>query len=259
MLGKLKIPVLQNASPQLLAQVPPIFSDDCLIVSYPRSGNIWVRFLIANLLENSRYPLSFRQMERYIPDIHCKNDWDRIRSKSENRILKSNMPYDPDYKKVIYIVRDGRDVMVSAYHYYFLQLEISFLDFLQMNTWPSPWHLHVLSWLNNAQRLALLLVRYEDLLKNPFQQLNKIADFIGLNKSDDKIERAVNHSSFNALAKMEANQTDSRLKQMGCSRFFRSGKAGQWRNFFGKEHKDVFKPLANPVLLRLGYINNPEW
>ena len=126
----LNIPLLPNASAELLSQVPPVSSEDCLIVSYPRSGNTWVRFLLANLLEESRYPLSFQQMEERIPSIHQRKDWNRIRTIPSPRFIKSHMPYSSKYKKAIYIVRDGRDVMVSAYHYFYFPIKISFLDFL---------------------------------------------------------------------------------------------------------------------------------
>jgi hypothetical protein len=198
-------------------------------------------------------------MQNLVPDIHNKKDWERIPKMSSPRFIKSHMPYDPDYKKVIYIVRDGRDVMVSAYNYYYSRHQISFLDFLQLDIWPGHWHTNVLSWLNNSHQLELLIVRYEELLKDPFKQLKNIVHFIGLNTNDDKINRAVRHSTFTALAKMEANQADSSLTQSRSSRFFRTGKSGLWKQYFGPEHKEVFKPFANPALFKLGYITDPDW
>jgi hypothetical protein len=259
MQGTLNIPVLPNASIELQQKVPPISPEDCLIVSFPRSGNTWVRFLLANLLENSRYPLTFKQMQKKIPSIHHKKQWDKLRSMSKPRYIKSHMPYSPDYEKVIYIVRDGRDVMVSAYNYYYSSNRISFLDFLQLDIWPGRWHAHVLSWLENVHHLDLLLIRYEDLLKDPFEQLRNMAHFIGLNTDDESIYRSIRYSCFAAMKKMEASLTDSHLELTHPSRFFRAGKSGLWRQYFGSEHKAVFKPNADPVLIRLGYICDTNW
>jgi hypothetical protein len=259
MQGTLNISVLPNASIKLQQKIPPISPEDCLIVSFPRSGNTWVRFLLANLLEDSRYPLTFKQMQNKIPSIHCKKQWDRIRTMTEPRYIKSHMPYCTDYQKVIYVVRDGRDVMVSSYNYYYSSNQISFLDFLQLDVWPGRWYAHVLSWLKNAHRLDLLLIRYEDLLRDPFEQLKNIAHFIGLNMDNVIIDRAVRYSSFAAMKIMEASLTDSHLELVHPSRFFRAGKSGLWRQYFGAEHKAVFKPNANPVLLRLGYVSDTNW
>jgi hypothetical protein len=198
-------------------------------------------------------------MEDLIPDIHKKQDWKKIRLMSSPGFMKSHLPYNPDYKKVIYLVRDGRDVMVSAYNYFFSKLPLSFLDFLQLDIWPGHWHSHVLSWLENTHKIDLLLVRYEDLLSDTFEQLKNITHFIGLNVSDGMIIRAVRNSSFAALSKMEENQIDSSVKQMNLPRFFRAGKSGLWKQYFTPEHKSVFQPLANPALLNLGYINSSDW
>src|SRR6266581_956224 len=43
--------------------------DDVFIVSYPRSGNTWVRFLIANLLAPDD-KITFRNIENYVPSIY---------------------------------------------------------------------------------------------------------------------------------------------------------------------------------------------
>ena len=93
----------------------PVFPDDVFIVSYPRSGNTWTRFLIANLI----YPeeaITFANMEWKIPDVY-KNTRRQLLRTPRPRILKSHEYFDPRYKKVIYIVRDPRDVALSYYHF----------------------------------------------------------------------------------------------------------------------------------------------
>ena len=255
MQGILNIPLLPNAANRLEKLVPSISSNDYMIVSYPRSGNTWVSFLLANLLEDSRYPLNFQQVQNRVPSIHSNNEFRKAPVMSGPRFIKSHMPYDPEYKKVIYIVRDGRDVMVSTYNYYFSTNQISFLDFLQLNIWPGPWYTHVLSWLENAHLIDMLLVRYEDLLTDPYEQLKNIAHFIGLETDQNRIDCSVRNSSFTALSKMEDNLTT----HTNHPRFFRTGKSGMWRPYFDQEHKEVFKAYANPALIRLGYINTPDW
>lgn len=40
---------------------------------------------------------------------------------------------------------------------------------------------------------------------------------------------------------------------------FRSGKTGDWRKHFTKEHKRVFKDVAGELLIKLGYETNNDW
>src|SRR5215469_6269647 len=92
-----------------------VFADDTFIVSYPRSGNTWTRFLIANLLHPEQ-PASFANIERLIPDCEAQSSRYMKRA-SRPRIIKSHEYFDPRYKKVIYIVRDPRDVALSYYDF----------------------------------------------------------------------------------------------------------------------------------------------
>ena len=44
-----------------------VFADDVFIVSFPKSGNTWTRFLIANLLHPEE-PATFGNIDRLIPE-----------------------------------------------------------------------------------------------------------------------------------------------------------------------------------------------
>src|SRR5437588_5980082 len=90
-----------------------VFPDDVFIVSYPKSGNTWARFLIGNLFHDDE-PVTFANVEERVPSIYVHPDRALRRLP---RILKSHECFDPRYRRVIYIVRDPRDVAVSYYHH----------------------------------------------------------------------------------------------------------------------------------------------
>src|SRR5215813_12634517 len=110
-----------NATKRALGLRPPgrnlaVFPDDTFLVSYPKSGNTWTRFLVANLM----YPKSavqFANLNEIIPGIDVVSKKE-LNSTPRPRILKSHQYFDPRYPRVIYIVRDPRDVALSQYHFH---------------------------------------------------------------------------------------------------------------------------------------------
>jgi hypothetical protein len=131
-----------------------VFPDDTFLVSFPRSGNTWVRFLISNLA----YPgteVSFSNIERLIPDTSSQSSR-TLKRTPRPRIVKSHEYFDARYPKVIYIVRDPRDVALSYYDFsrksrhfddsFSLEQYVStFVQAVPWSTWGT-WGEHVGSW-----------------------------------------------------------------------------------------------------------------
>ena len=91
------------------------YPDDTFIVSYPKSGNTWTRFLIANLLQLDP-PLTLLDMERLVPAVDGQTRG-FFNAMPRPRVIRDHGPFNPQYKNIIYIVRDPRDVAVSAYNF----------------------------------------------------------------------------------------------------------------------------------------------
>src|ERR1700689_4108846 len=92
-----------------------VYPDDTFLVSYPRSGNTWTRFLVANLI----YPgqsVNFTNIEKLFPDAAlCSSR--ALKRTPRPRMIKTHQYFDPRYPKVIYIVRDPRDVFFFYYSF----------------------------------------------------------------------------------------------------------------------------------------------
>lgn len=236
--------------------------DDVFIVSYPKSGNTWVRFLLANIIRyDSGEPVDFHSVHQVIPDIEVKAHEKILHTMPPPRLIKSHEPYDSRFKRVIYILRDGRDVMVSYYYHLHEQgqFEGSFLDFLRKDDLhPCLWHEHVESWLPHTKQCELLLIRYEGLIKQPEIELEKMCGFAGLPCDRDRLRWAVSNSSFDAMRKIEREKGRAFGKTQGFE-FVRKGVVGDWQNHFDSAHKAVFKSYANQMLLRLGYVDSEDW
>jgi len=92
-----------------------VWPDDVFILSYPKSGNARTRFLIANLVYPET-PADFSNINRLTPDPEALSKRALARM-PRPRIIKSHQYFDPRYKRVIYVVRDPRDVPLSQYHF----------------------------------------------------------------------------------------------------------------------------------------------
>ncbi len=222
-----------------------VFPDDLFILSYPKSGNTWTRFLLGNLIYQDA-PVTFRNVEERIPSIYIYSDRQLLRLP---RIFKSHDCFDPRYRKVIYIVRDPRDVAVSAYHY---SIKVKLLpdgcpmeDFVPLfmsgafgsglladPRWGS-WYDNVASWLAMQHNRKFLLLRYEDMLEDAARELRKVATFLGIEATPDRIARAVELSSADKMREMEKSQSkDWQLtKETRQDKpFVRKARAGNWKS-----------------------------
>jgi hypothetical protein len=222
--------------------------DDIFLVSYPKSGNTWTRFLLGNLL-NPDEGITFANVERKVPDIYAESK-STLKKAPRPRLIKSHECFDPRYRRVIYIVRDPRDVAVSAYHYDrkgrnipdgFPLEEYVTTRFMKTDEYFGSWGEHAGSWLVNSNNILqmsrlkdgflgtmgswgdnvmswvgarghdreFLLVRYEDLLEDTRREMMRISEFLGLaHISAEQIDKAVELSSAENMRKLEAAQND---------------------------------------------------
>jgi len=92
--------------------------DDLFVVAYPGSGGQWLRRLIANLLRPSSDDPSSPGAEATVmsrlPDLYHASRRAFARM-NRPRIIFSHECFDAEYRKVIYLVRDPRDVAVALY------------------------------------------------------------------------------------------------------------------------------------------------
>jgi len=219
-----------------------VFPDDTFVVSYPRSGNTWTRFLIANLV----YPeknVGFSNIEKLIPDTSSQSNR-ALKATPRPRIIKTHEYFDHRYRKVIYIVRDPRDVALSYYDFQrkYRQIEDGYPleqyvdDFVQgrlISIGWGTWGENVASWMyTRGKRKEFLLLRYEDMMKDTMHELTRIADFLGVAPEPQRLQQAIERSSadrMRELEKLEADQwvaTKNRRKDIP---FVRVAKAGGWR------------------------------
>ena len=242
-----------------------VFPEDVFVVSYPKSGNTWLRFLIGNLLSPDE-PLTFSNIELKVPAIYQNSNRKLLRV-SRPRVLKSQEYFDPHYKKVIYIVRDPRDIAVSYYYhcikFRIIKQEVKIDQFLnqfiegKIDDFGS-WGKNVGSWLGARKGDPdFLLLRYEDIINETEDALKKIAIHIEITATDELIARAVELSSFDRmknLEKIQSNEWKPTKKSNKNFRFVRKAQCGGWITELSKEESEKIETAWKDLMLMLGYL-----
>jgi len=231
--------------------------EDIFIVGFPKSGNTWMQNLLVEMAYGiNSEKISDALLQELVPDVHFKRYYKRLR---DTMFFKSHFLPLPEYKRVIYIVRDGRDAMVSYYHY--LNAIGNFkggLDDLVkcQNLFPSRWSTHVEAWLDNPYESEMLIIRYEDLLTEPNKVIKKIVDFSKITATEDAMSTAIKRTSFSRMQKKEKNiGWDRKRKWPDGKLFVRSGTQGSFKKEMSEAALKYFEEDSRQALQRCGYIS----
>ncbi len=179
-------------------------------------------------------------------------------------------------RATIYIVRDPRNLIDSISNHFSKSIEES-KKFLLTSKILSPgkeielrggnvityigsWKEHYRFWTNDNENL--LIIKYEDLVKNIHQEIDKIIaflkNFIAFEVSDTKKENVIKSTSFEALKKIEDNGNfTENVFVKGKSekvRFFNKGPSNNWQNTLPKNIQKDLETELNSELKELGYL-----
>lgn len=230
------------------------------VVEFPKCGGSWVRNMIRTYMNK---------------DLFINN-----RLISKNDVILSHKMFTATYKNPVVVVRDPRDMYVSFYHYetnykkrsnkpaiydYFIpdpdrNQKEDFYEYLKakMLNKSHPWFFYsqfVDSWVNVPN---ICLVRYEDCLKDAGKQLIKIMRHLDRTIDFDRIDNAVQKTSFKSITK-EKYGVSRAAGDADNSKFHRKGIAGDWKNYFSRESCELFDKLEGRLLIDLGYESDESW
>ncbi|MDH7913710.1 sulfotransferase domain-containing protein [Winogradskyella sp. SYSU M77433] len=271
---KYKLKKFEYATRLLFVNSLTFVNKSPIIVEYPKSGGTWLAQLIAGSLDipfpRNTYPKLVKSVyhSHYLPKF----------------LIKEN-------KNIIWLLRDGRDIMVSSYFhhliwndknrkdkklvdYYRGKLNFDdfddiktnlpvYIDFLFKNTpskmtffnHPGNWGDYNKAWLNFYRtRKNIYLVRYEDLLEDTYKEIEKLnREFLGvqINEKSD-LEKIIKKYSFE-------NQTKRKRGNENTTSFLRKGIVGDWKNYFNEDAKSIFKKHHGEILIELGYEKDLNW
>jgi hypothetical protein len=248
-----------------------VFPDDVFLVSYPRSGNTWTRFLLGNLIYQDA-AVTFSNIESRIPEIYFNRDR-FLRQLPRPRMLKSHESFQPHYPRVIYIVRDPRDVAVSFYHHNVKARNIpddypiaSFVPRFIAGEFDrkfGSWRDNVLSWtVLRKDDPWFLMLRYEDLKRDTANVLVNVVAFLDrcsfreIDSSPQALRRAIELSSPERMRALEKQEAGSWVLTKGTRSdkpFVRSATSGGWKSQLSPESVAAIESAWGPLMQTFGY------
>lgn len=260
------------------------------IASYPRSGNTWVRFLLATLLYGPVQ--SSVALNKTIPDIH-RGVAGGLLHGSRKLLMKTHWRYEPglplreDTIGVIYIVRHPIDVMISNLDYNIVRSPQFATATPEMRRdagrrwideyiahggrelWRQQgfgsWSENVASWTEAPLPYPRLILRYEDLKAAPEANLATMAAFLGATTDAARIADAVARSSFDAMRAIEEQEIRARdsngifyspALEPGIAaghRFIRRGESGGQETELTPVQREAAHARFGAAMARFGY------
>jgi hypothetical protein len=172
------------------------------------------------------------------------------------------------------MIRDPRDVVVSGYFYHLWTDEK--WAHIPRDEWAGKTYQELLKSVDQSDGLIIEMRRFvEKDLQEMLAWDYALPEFIELRYEDviadeaGLFSRMFQHYGFRPDAVERATQlamglsfervSKRRLGEVQESSHLRSGRPGQWREVFSREHAALFKELAGPALIKLGYEADETW
>lgn len=189
---------------------------DVFLVSYPRSGNTWVRAIIAHMLYSHDRINSLDDLDVLVPDIHVGVPENVPRNGP--RVIKTHRAYpfrhekqnEKLYNKIIYIRRHPFEVAKSFYDYLKNergQVGCSLRSFVSRFSYgsvqPGAWQSHIMSWSEMYNDEDILHVSFENLKSDTTSEIMRIANFLDISIGMERSTKIKRLCTKDKMRKME--------------------------------------------------------
>lgn len=249
---------------------------DWVLVSWAKSGRTWLRVMLSRAYQ-MKYGLSERSLLGF-DNLHRKNPaaptvffthGNYLKDYTGNRDSKIDF-YD---KKVVLLVRDPRDVAVSQFFQWKFRMrprkkklndypghgeDVSTFDFVMNSAVGLPRIIDYFNgWAKDVPRMRnILVVRYEDMRKDPARILGQILEFVGTPCTNEQIKEAVEFAAYENMKKLEQRKafwfSGDRLvprdRKDPNTYKVRRAKVGGYRDYFDDQQIEQIDALVDSDL-----------
>lgn len=228
---------------------------DVFIAGYPRSGNTWFQNLVAGAIYGA-HPrfVPDTVVQDLVPDVDARRYYRRY---LDVAFFKTHYLPQPQYKRVVYLMRDGRDAMVSYYHFMADRFDPSITlerTIREAASLPyGSWQDHVRAWMNNPYGAEICVIKYEDLQHDPVAEMQRFLAFVGIEREAAWIEEITRGASFDNMRQKEVTQGWEDQNWPADRFFVRRGEVGSFLDEMPADLLREFETAAGDVLDRFGY------
>ncbi|XP_055021082.1 sulfotransferase 2B1-like [Boleophthalmus pectinirostris] len=227
--------------------------DDVIVATYPKSGTNWAMEMVPLVLSGGDSSLvdSVAAWERSAGIGHVYALGRDLENKPSPRFFATHYHYHALPKsfyqvkpKVINVMRNPKDVLISAFHFYNSvefhsnpgTLTEFFHNFLQGNVAFNSWFEHVKGWLNAEDKSHILYLTFEEMLQDLPQVVRRTAEFLEKPLDEEQVDRIADRCLFKNMKKHNHKVTAG----LDHSKFYRKGIAGDWKNHLSEEEVQHF-------------------
>lgn len=246
---------------------------DVFVCSYYKSGTNWLMYAAYQVAEKGTG--EFGDILDVAPWPGCPSPETTIdlrdqrpikRSKTGQRVIKTHaraefVPYG-ETAKYICLVRDPKDVVVSA-HYFFGSMLLGPL-IPSTATWVKqcmsegsafgPWHRFVASYWPWRDRDNVLFMTYEQMMADPAAGIRKIAELMAVELTEAEVGRIVELTSYTSMKAIDHKFYPGEVSPFARpgGAMIRQGKKGSSGDMLSAEQQAYIDDYCSKGLIELG-------
>ncbi|GAB1600159.1 sulfotransferase 6B1-like [Argonauta hians] len=231
----------------------PLRDDDIFLLGYFKAGCHWM-WEICGMLVKGSAEYNLNDKTEAMLEASGQELLDQLPSPRvlNNHLHLHHLPRQVLTKKpkMILMTRNPRDVAVSAFNHTFHLSKLYDYDgdwtnyfeiFFEGKVNYGNYFEYMLQWekdIKNHPELPILIVKYEELKKDPVGGVTKVAQFLGLPNNSQLFKDIAEKCSFSNMKKVKPQKYSLRSSE---STLFRKGVVGDWKNWFTVAQNERFQ------------------